>query len=196
MSAWRGATATVAGLLAAAGAGAGTLCGTVRDSSTLAPIAGAEVLLHADDGAYTGLNAVTDALGAFCIEEVAGGTYDLLVRSGDHLDAWAYDLTVTDGPTSVDVIASGGILFETWPNPAAGAVQLRVRLDRPEAARIQVFDVHGRQVHGWEGVPGADGSVIRWSARDSDGRPLAAGVYLARLQAGDAVMTRKVTLIR
>jgi hypothetical protein len=195
---WSRLTGLVAFALLAAGgsAPAGTLCGTVRDSSTLAPIAGAEAFLYEDDGAYTGLTAVTDGVGAFCIDAVPGGVYDLLVRAGDHQDAWTHDVTVTDGAVSVDVTTPSGAAFETWPNPATGAVQLRVRLDRPENARVEVFDVRGRQVHGWEGVPASGGTVIAWEARDSAGRPLAAGVYLARLQVGNLVLTRKMTLLR
>jgi hypothetical protein len=94
------------------------------------------------------------------------------------------------------VVTPAGIVFETWPNPAAGPVQLRIRLDRPEVARLQVFDVRGRQVHGWEGVPGPGGSQITWGARDAGGRPVAAGLYLARLQVGSVLVTRKLTLVR
>jgi len=37
---------------------------------------------------------------------------------------------------------------------------------------------------------------VSWDSRDSNGRAVASGVYLARLTASQGVVTRKMTLLR
>lgn len=73
-----------AGLATAVPAGAGTLCGTVRDILTDGPVASAGVFLRNLDWSYTGLHAASAADGSWCIDPVPAGTYHLDVRVDDY----------------------------------------------------------------------------------------------------------------
>jgi hypothetical protein len=79
------------------------------------------------------------------------------------------------------------------PNPFASSTELRFTLAEPGAVELTLHDVTGRRV--------ADLSVaelpagehgIEWDGRDADGRALPAGVYFARLRAGDRQSTSKI----
>ena len=63
---------------------------------------------------------------------------------------------------------------------------------RAEGAALAVYDVRGRRVSAATPVPG-DGIIrtLRWTPGE-----LPSGVYFAVLQAGDARVTRKLTLSR
>lgn len=70
----------------------------------------------------------------------------------------------------------------------------------PEKAlgRICVFDASGRLVRtllsGSALMPGAN--TVLWDGRDGPGREVPSGVYLVRVEAGDRVVTSKVTRTR
>jgi beta-lactamase superfamily II metal-dependent hydrolase len=93
--------------------------------------------------------------------------------------------------------AAGGAagFISSVPNPSAAAVRLWYRLSTSEPGRLEIFDAGGRRVHSHElGEVGAGTHSYVWDGRGIEGHPVAAGVYLARLIAGDGRWTR--TLIR
>ena len=86
-------------------------------------------------------------------------------------------------------LALGGAV----PNPFGAATRVEFALPRAGPARLEVFDLAGRRVRVL-----ADGShepgryAIPWDGTDGDGRKLAAGVYVLRLDAAGRVLTRRV----
>jgi hypothetical protein len=173
-------------------ASAGTICGTVRDAATRGPIDGAGVFVRHPAGDYTGLNAATDAAGAFCVIDVPAGTYDLEVRRDDYLVGYRRNVTVANDVTGVDVIVDGPTgLRSPFPNPAVADVTLAFRLAEPGPTRLAVYDLRGRLVQGWESSAVSAGEHLqRWSLLDRDGRRVAPGPYFVRLTAGAVVQTR------
>lgn len=94
-------------------------------------------------------------------------------------------------PAWLDVPAIPALaLLGARPNPARAAPVLRFALPDGRAARLEVFDLLGRQVRAYDvGGFGAGEHVLALDA----GRPLAPGVYLVRLtQGGEARRTRFV----
>jgi|GEM_PF-5927011 len=86
----------------------------------------------------------------------------------------------------------GVTLAPAAPNPASGRTVLRFALDRPAPVRLRLFDVLGREV-----------AVLADGARPAgthevavDAARLAAGVYVARLDAGPAVVTQRLVVVR
>ena len=85
-----------------------------------------------------------------------------------------------------------------YPNPFNPKTTFRFTLPSAGAVRLDVFDVAGRRV----ATPlagrnySAGAHELAWQARDDAGRPLATGVYLYRLQAGESRSEGKLTLLK
>ncbi|MFN8587178.1 MAG: T9SS type A sorting domain-containing protein [Candidatus Eisenbacteria bacterium] len=83
------------------------------------------------------------------------------------------------------------------PNPARGATTLRWTL--PSAARVKLalYDAAGRRVATLaDGAMDAGAHSATLALRDSAGRALPSGVYLARLECGGRTLTRRIAVIR
>jgi len=108
----------------------------------------------------------------------------LHVHEGDA--SWAPE---TDGPTGLR-------LDLPRPNPANPGTLLRFTLPERAAVDLAILDVTGRRVRSLAAaVFEAGDHAMTWSGRDELGAPVATGVYLARLQVGSEVVTRKVVRI-
>lgn len=176
-------------------AAAGTLCGTVKDGVTNAPVARAGVFLRFPSGAYTGYYGGTAADGTFCIGAIPAGTYDLEVRRDNYVVAYLRGVVVTQSDVDVSLLAGGGVeLAPPAPNPATATARLAWALPSPARVRISVVDVIGRTVRAWSGdEPSGSGSVA-WDLRDTFGHSIPAGIYHVVL---DATGQRRVrTLVR
>ena len=83
------------------------------------------------------------------------------------------------------------------PQPAEGIGTLSFAL--PEAAHVvlEVYDVRGALVARLvDGTRGPGRHEVLWNARNGSGNPPASGVYFVRLEAGGAVITKKLTFVR
>lgn len=178
-------------------ASAGTICGTVRDGVTLQPVPHAAIFLFDELDQYTGLYAGTDEVGHYCIASVAPGTYTIQVRVDNYVTAVVRGVVVEDDATDVDVTTRPPLFLENpWPNPATNDVSFR--LDAPEGVEttLEVYDVRGRLVMGWRGEGPSGGRTINWNLKDASGSPVASGIYLVRLRAGDNEIVRRFVRIR
>ena len=118
---------------------------------------------------------------------VAGGTgaFGSVLATVVRLSA----VVVTDEPVAA---GTGLTLRHSGPNPARGLVALWAATERPETARVAVYDVRGREVavlH--DGPLGPSGRPLRWAA---SGFP--AGVYLARLTTPSGRRALRVATVR
>jgi hypothetical protein len=91
--------------------------------------------------------------------------------------------------------AHGRITAE--PNPFALGTLLRFDLPRPGRATLAIHDVSGRRVRALldRELPSGP-NVSTWDARDDQGRPVPAGVYLVRLRAGGIERTTRIDRVR
>ncbi len=96
--------------------------------------------------------------------------------------------------------ASGPIgaiaLSSAFPNPSNGGVSMALALPQAADVTVSVLDVLGRKV--WSSPAqrfGAGRWSLHWDGRAPHG-PAPAGLYLARIHAGDAVFTRRFAVVR
>ncbi len=88
-------------------------------------------------------------------------------------------------------------LVGVHPNPFNPAATVRFDLAAPGPVRLGVYDALGRRLRRLADRPFAAGEhALRWDGRDGDGRPLPAGVYLLRFEAGGVIESSKLVLVR
>jgi hypothetical protein len=83
------------------------------------------------------------------------------------------------------------------PNPYRESIRLRVALSKAEIVQLHIFDAGGRRVASLSpGRLAAGTSTVSWSGRDAQGHPLAPGLYLLQLEAGNQVARTRVVCLR
>ena len=88
-------------------------------------------------------------------------------------------------------------LQQNAPNPFNSQTVLSYFLPKSGPVRLELFSVTGQRVailH--QGPQQAGYHRLRWKAQDDEGRPLASGIYLYRLETTNGILTRKFTLLR
>jgi hypothetical protein len=137
---------------------------------------------------------------AVLIHDEARGRLVLFGGTGDtgHLaDTWILPLrppTVVEAPIVPQ--PNSLALSAAYPNPFNGEIHVGVHVGGNHPAQLTVFDLLGRPVRTLQEFgPGVE-AQRSWDATDDDGRPVASGVYLLRLQAGDEAVFRRIALVR
>jgi hypothetical protein len=84
-------------------------------------------------------------------------------------------------------------LRQNYPNPFNSQTVFRFALAQRRAVELGVYNLAGQKMatlaSGWRE---AGNYVVRWDGRHDDGRGLASGIYLYRLEMGDRAETRKL----
>lgn len=100
----------------------------------------------------------------------------------------------TAAAAAIDLPAAAALAMAS-ANPFSGAASLRYAVPRPAHVTIDVFDVRGARVRSlvdeWQT---AGRRLATWDGADAAGRPVAPGLYFARLRVG--AESRSVRLIR
>ncbi len=99
-----------------------------------------------------------------------------------------------------DGILTGTARFElgrSFPNPVNARADIAYRIAEDASVTLRVFDVNGRVVKTLvDGAVSAGPHVAHWDATDQNGSPVAAGVYLYRLETPGERADRKITIVR
>ncbi len=112
---------------------------------------------------------------------------------------------VVSYPTGSDAPAAPGGAFFNYPNPFNPATFLVIELpgaggleSSPVETAIDIYDVSGGRVRSlFRGLLFPGRREILWNGRDDEGRPSAAGIYLAVAEtASGTLMKHKIVLIR
>jgi hypothetical protein len=145
--------------------------------------------------------------------------FDEIYAAQSMLAAMEWDVSVSDGveevmaengPLTVGLNASDAVLsineellpekfalHQNYPNPFNPVTTLRYDIPENGLVNITIYDMLGRQVKTLINQTQDAGyrSVI-WNATNDHGKPVSAGVYLYKIQAGKFVQTKKMVLMK
>jgi hypothetical protein len=122
----------------------------------------------------------------------AGSTPALTANNGDQE---VVDIERKD--TAKAYQPEGYALLQNYPNPFNPEKEIRFEL--PEASHIvvRIFTLSGQEIRTLvNGQYEAGYHTVRWNGRDNNGSPLASGVYLYQLAAGEFSQVKKMSLLR
>ncbi len=107
-----------------------------------------------------------------------------------------------DTPTGTDnddptVLPTEFAVGQNYPNPFNAATTISFALPRSADVRLDIFNILGQKVRTLADQPMEPGMHrIEWDSKDERGYPVASGIYLYRLRAGEYSTTRKMVLIK
>jgi hypothetical protein len=102
-----------------------------------------------------------------------------------------YDITVANSDPVAPVLAG---IQSIYPNPANASANIRLYLkDDIVPYILSIYNIKGELVQRFTDRRQGDISLT-WNGKDSQGRKLASGIYLIRLENGELRQTRKVVL--
>lgn len=118
---------------------------------------------------------------------LAAGSYQL--QGGLWTPVVARTLAV---PPRDEPIPSRFTTFAPAPNPSRGEVQFAFELPAARTVRLTLHDLNGRLIRTLlDGERGAGRHAARWDGAAADGRRVPAGMYFARLVAGEHTATHR-----
>jgi ligand-binding sensor domain-containing protein len=99
---------------------------------------------------------------------------------------------VKDSPSPAEFHITG-----ISPNPFNPSTTISFSLPAAAQVNLAVYDITGRKVRTLiSGNFSAGSRSAIWDGRDSSGRPVSSGVYIARLQSGKSAQSKKMLLMR
>ena len=88
-------------------------------------------------------------------------------------------------------------LHQNYPNPFNSGTVIRFDLPATSLVELSLYNLAGQKVTTLaQGMRPAGTYALHWDGNDNSGRNLASGLYLYRLQVGNQIFTRKLSLLR
>ena len=98
---------------------------------------------------------------------------------------------------NIELIPTVFALLQNYPNPFNPVTTLRYDLPEQSTVNIIIYDMLGRQVRTLlNQTQDAGFKSVIWDATNDYGKPVSAGVYLYKIQAGEFVQTKKMVLLK
>jgi len=125
------------------------------------------------------------------------------VSTGGGFGEWAHAsntvaLSIQGESMSQCDMPAGCCLFQNYPNPFNPRTTIRFELPAVTSTSLRIYDLAGRLIRTLLDndilEPGDHEAV--WSGRDWSGSEVSAGIYFCRLEAGDFVEIKRMTLVR
>ena len=90
-----------------------------------------------------------------------------------------------------------GVKSYNAPNPFNPSTMINYTLDEPSEVNIRIYNINGQLVRSFDqGYQSTGMHSIQWSGQDDSGDQVPSGTYLYQIQAGDAVSTKHMVLLK
>ncbi len=164
---------------------------------------------------YDGNNLAAPLLGTFSISTNPGTvtaseanstgslTFRFVSNNSGNSEGWAAVITSTPGPTGIaedddanDIPDAFG-LSRNYPNPFNPSTTINYQLPQSAQVELSIFNIVGQKVVTLVSDHQTAGEkTVIWDGRNADGKAVASGIYVYRLQAGDFVRSYKMLLTK
>ena len=187
------------GVLTAAWSGDSTNYRTAAGTSISAPVVAGAVALYFERFPRATNREVWRALTESAVSDEFTGETPNFDWGYGKLDVAAF---LQEPPTAVaaeagEVRPAGFVLEQNYPNPFNGRTTITYELPKPGAVELTLYDLLGQPVRRLVSEYQVAGSHrIAWDGADEKGNPVASGVYLYRLKAGNRQRARRLVLVR
>lgn len=171
------------------------LRGAIKKASGLTLADTADYSAFISAGPFT-LNSGDSTTVAFAF--VAGDTVSKFWDMCDSAQA-VYDRTFLGvaGNPEVPGVPRAYILGQNRPNPFSGLTTISYQLPAATRVSLKIYNVAGQLVRTLvNGNQPAGFHSLKWDGADDQGQKMSAGVYLYRLDAGAATLTRKLVVVK
>jgi len=89
------------------------------------------------------------------------------------------------------------LLEQNFPNPFNSETMIRFYLPRNSFIELSIFNILGENVRSLSAEKLSQGNhTLRWDGTDNSGKPLASGIYVYQLNAGQTTLSKKMFLLR
>ena len=97
-----------------------------------------------------------------------------------------------------DIVSLGKFtVHQNYPNPFNPVTNLNYHLPEDSFVRITIYDAFGNEINKLIDSKQSRGQKsVQWNSNNNQGKPVSAGVYIYRIQAGDFVENRKMILLK
>jgi tetratricopeptide (TPR) repeat protein len=88
-------------------------------------------------------------------------------------------------------------LFQNSPNPFNPETEITYQLPQNSYLQLTIFNIQGQKIKTlFNGQQSAGTHQMKWNGLDEKGNPVASGVYLCQMRAGEFVAVKKMLLLR
>jgi len=88
-------------------------------------------------------------------------------------------------------------LLQNFPNPFNPSTMIEYQITKPMRVKLNVYDVQGRFMRELVNEEKSSGSYsVIWDGKDNSGNLVASGTYFYKIQSGEFIQVKKMTLLK
>jgi 5'-nucleotidase len=131
-------------------------------------------------------------------KHISTETADKLIYLADKLEEniWTSPIVARVTQTS-NQVPEDFQLLQNYPNPFNPQTEIAYYLPEASYVKLTIYNIRGQKVKVLvDEYQNAGARKVTWDGRDKNGEGVASGIYLYRLQAGEVVQTKKMSLLK
>lgn len=169
----------------------------VNDSTIIAVIVSSDIsYLSAGEGVLAELSFTKDAQNP-CVGRIVLTNVIVANPEAQKITVTVNDLTLPSNRSLLVKTQSDFTLGQNFPNPFNLSTRISYQLKKSAVVRLSVYDLTGKEIGRLVAEYQVEGVFsVTWQSREQRGFQLSSGTYFARLQIGENVLTRKMTLVK